>query len=777
MNRLLAFFLLWLIALPAAAGDCALDGSVCLDNTPCKLIAGVNVCLTDIGATCWQYQDTYTCTKPQSLLQCQPFIDLMPDCWQTNSICSQNDPSSGACLTHDENWQCKDWTMATPPYVTKLADTITYVKNAINDTSCNAFGPSCTKTSETCTDGPSTKVISGISVYKDCWQWNRTYSCTSMNAANCSAVTTDPTCTLTATTCASLDAFGNCAQYDKSYTCSSGTVATGSTDCTSGAPPCSTTTTQLPPSSTVQGCQISMDPTPTTCSKVRNVVVNQSFVYQCFIDGTGDYCAPLVSAGCTQNATPVCTATDPATGACTSTTYTYLCGTQLSTLPTNVTYLNSVSTLVSDTVTDNCTSEAANQYCTLDSDTCIDGPSTKVINGLSVTETCWEWSDSYTCGVLNNSDCADLNSDPYCSLTSNTCVDTLTNGLCDLWDNKYTCTSATTPTQTVTSCNNQVTCINGFCYGSGSNPDPDFMTPVAWMEMARQAGQYQDKATLEIFKGAPSQCRVRTAGTCCKVTGAGQSTNSAVYGSTGYTSSITSNVARNAVQFVGSTYVYDSLFMSDLVPTGALNFAYGGGLGGTIGGASYAPNVSFYGLSVTYTNGSFAFGFDPYSFAIAVAIQVYQQVLSCQMNTDEGILSIRRGANLCEYVGTYCSAKVLGWCYEHKQAYCCFNSKLAKIINTQGRAQLGRTFGSPQAPDCSGFTPTELGSLDFATMDMSEFYAEIVPKNLDIVGTTAVVSDNVNCKTANGSYFGSTDPLCTSGATPGVILNTPIVRP
>jgi conjugal transfer mating pair stabilization protein TraN len=52
---------------------------------------------------------------------------------------------------------------------------------------------------------------------------------------------------------------------------------------------------------------------------------------------------------------------------------------------------------------------------------------------------------------------------------------------------------------------------------------------------------------------------------------------------------------------------------------------------------------------------------------------------------------------------------------------------LARLINAQGRAQLGRGWGTAEQPDCSGFSVAELQALDFARMDLSEFYAEIAP--------------------------------------------------
>ena len=97
---------------------------------------------------------------------------------------------------------------------------------------------------------------------------------------------------------------------------------------------------------------------------------------------------------------------------------------------------------------------------------------------------------------------------------------------------------------------------------------------------------------------------------------------------------------------------------------------------------------------------------------------------------------MKRDSRLCTGVGSYCSTRIpiIRVCIETTESYCCFNSRLARIINEQGRAQLGRTWGAPQFPDCSGFTLAQLQALDFSRMNLSEFYAEIAP-TLPDVGT------------------------------------------
>jgi len=114
----------------------------------------------------------------------------------------------------------------------------------------------------------------------------------------------------------------------------------------------------------------------------------------------------------------------------------------------------------------------------------------------------------------------------------------------------------------------------------------------------------------------------------------------------------------------------------------------------------------------------------------------------------------RRNARLCHAVGTYCSSciRVLGRCVScitHTTNKCCFNSALARIIQEQGRQQLDKSWGSARNPDCSGFTVAQLQSLDFARMDLSEFYASIVPT---LPNAAAVQSGNVG--RAAGCYYG-----------------------
>lgn len=95
-------------------------------------------------------------------------------------------------------------------------------------------------------------------------------------------------------------------------------------------------------------------------------------------------------------------------------------------------------------------------------------------------------------------------------------------------------------------------------------------------------------------------------------------------------------------------------------------------------------------------------------------------------SSDEKALGKAKEKKLTVYVGEYCSSKVLGVCLEKKRGYCQFDSKLARIVQEQGRRdQLGVGFGSGKSPDCRGVTVDELQQLDFGVINFSDFYSDL----------------------------------------------------
>ncbi len=50
---------------------------------------------------------------------------------------------------------------------------------------------------------------------------------------------------------------------------------------------------------------------------------------------------------------------------------------------------------------------------------------------------------------------------------------------------------------------------------------------------------------------------------------------------------------------------------------------------------------------------------------------------------------------------------------------------MARLIQQNGRAQLGTGFGSPEAPDCEGLSPEQLSRIDFSRINFSEIFEDI----------------------------------------------------
>lgn len=99
-------------------------------------------------------------------------------------------------------------------------------------------------------------------------------------------------------------------------------------------------------------------------------------------------------------------------------------------------------------------------------------------------------------------------------------------------------------------------------------------------------------------------------------------------------------------------------------------------------------------------------------------------LVALRCNAQELLLHERDAQGLCAYVGTYCSDSFLGVCLTKKKVYCCFESKLSRILQEQGRQQLPKPWSKPKTESCAGFTIDEFARLDLSIMDFSEVYAE-----------------------------------------------------
>lgn len=400
-------------------------------------------------------------------------------------------------------------------------------------------------------------------------------------------------------------------------------------------------------------------------------------------------------------------------------------------------------------------------------DICVDTTPCKTFSGVTaclngvalpngatrVNASCWQYQATFTCEDSSSIDSCQPLRDRGCGQIGTTCLSTDPSGKCVTADFTFSCPDKPPTTKQETVCDTSY-CKDGTgCFNTTSTPDKDFGQAAAMVEVSRQAGVYGvDPTKVEVFKGYLEECSVKVLGgtelkSCCKSSGGGGGyTNHAVL-SAGLSAAggIGGAYAKDAIK-TGSSYVYDALYAqtdSALIDKGLTS------MNSWASDLSSSANFGAYGFTFSFSAESgFAFvGFDPYSFAISIAIQMVTEWLSC--TPDEQTLSMKRGQNLCVFVGSYCSSKipVINVCIEVKQQSCCFNSILAKTVNRQGRAQLGLP-----ANQCGGFNQSQLQAMDFSKMDFSEFIASL---NVDSVNHGALNNQiNSTVQQKVNTYYG-----------------------
>ena len=107
---------------------------------------------------------------------------------------------------------------------------------------------------------------------------------------------------------------------------------------------------------------------------------------------------------------------------------------------------------------------------------------------------------------------------------------------------------------------------------------------------------------------------------------------------------------------------------------------------------------------------------------------------SCPASTKE-LRARRDDARACHYIGIH-KKKVFGVTLKKRKVYCCFNSKMARVVHEQGRGQLiekglwdtaeNGGWGRAKNPLCGGMSAEQLQEIDFDAVDFSEIYADLL---------------------------------------------------
>lgn len=273
--------------------------------------------------------------------------------------------------------------------------------------------------------------------------------------------------------------------------------------------------------------------------------------------------------------------------------------------------------------TNTCGPLASDPLCELQSSTCFDSNNPRLIDGVSVSRDCWEYTDTFRCydqngGKGEDDYCQELR-DAGCTQSGSTCADYL-YGRCIAWEQTYQC-SVPGKSRTVEDCSAASYCQDGNCFESGYEANTDFGLAASYLSAASEMATDLGGTPLSIFTGKHHTCKKVALGfkNCCKDSG--------------------------------------------------------------------------WGLSFDLS----------------------------QCSESEKVLGEKRGAGMCHYIGSYKDNSLFPNRYD---SYCCFNSKLARIIHEQGRLYVPLGWGSAKNSVCRGFTPEELQQIDFGKIDFSEFFAD-----------------------------------------------------
>lgn len=373
-----------------------------------------------------------------------------------------------------------------------------------------------------------------------------------------------------------------------------------------------------------------------TCTETLTLAATQHFACATGYTLSGNTCTSTVGAsidgyscpsGYTLSGTTcIVSATQPATMAYSCPTGAVLSGT------------NCVSTTTPQSAT--------GQTCQTPVETCTDpSPTSRTVDGVTVSHSCWAWNRSYQCATLKPAnDCSSLQSQSNCKFDHEECLD----DNCMTKSEVYLCTSSSsTGTAQATACSGDLYCIDGSCTQVEREASPDFADALTAINAMGDSNTQFDRDTLTIFGGSATGCHKPLFGlvNCC----AGK-------------------------------------------VSGVLTFAVG---------------------AAALTAG--------YSALLGLATQFLALFLCSQ---EEITLDVKDRMGVCHYVGEYCSQKLLFVCASIRRSYCCFQTKLARVIQEQGREQLNKSWGTPKNPDCSGFTIDQFSQLDLSKMDFTEVYGD-----------------------------------------------------
>ena len=702
----------------SAAAECMKTGSVCVEPGGTRIVNGIPV-----TRECWAWEDEYTClTEDAGVDGCATLNAARVEaaCIKKAGICKESVTDvdgKTVCLSETEHWMCEK-TIELPALNAEWTSKTEEVLPSVDWSACEELheNAACRETNRTCVNGSA----------GECTQF---FQCGERDAKGCTAL-----------------AEGGC-QQQGSLTCDPDSpdcaVQTGTFVCVGKLPATvveagragdvevtdDKVTSSGAPAEDLTACTAAQDTgcklTRSVCSEAggRRVINGKVYyapcwgytkTYTCEGEGETSTCTALEADKRCRKESGTCLETGP-DGMCRKAESIYVCGTDASVIePGDAELIENVTTNVGDVSVSDCGALTEDASCRKTEEVCAE--SVTLSDG---TVKCLKNVVTFLCGnggTGESDECKAYAENSHCREVKTECLATDAAGACTLTTKTYVCRESATDETVGETCGDTV-CIAGLCEAAKDEVSTDFAKSAALLEVVRQAAAYGDIGADQLFSGEESGCTVKAAGfSCCRSATAEESVK---YSNTALATALTVGVdaAWEAVKYAGSPYVYDML-SSTPAASGLLHRLYGNAASG-----AYSPSLSYYGVTASVSNGSLTLSFSPGAFIFSAGLEMAQEYFSC--TKDDQLHALRRSQNLCHYVGSWCAKKGGVLCLEKKEAWCCFNSRLALAVQEGARAQLGLGWGDPEKPDCRGLTVAEFELLDFSKIDLTAVVADI----------------------------------------------------
>jgi hypothetical protein len=187
---------------------CRLAAHTCVDSTPCKLdSSGATVCLAGVTppagglnstATCWRYQDDYSCIAENHIDYCAPSRRRKGVPWSARPATARRSTAPATNIPDGINAPTSRHRPSTPTVV-ELNTSYTITSNTLDTSQCASLASSanCVHAATTCTDSTPCKTINGLQVClttvshcragaqssgDSCWTRSEDYTCAGSDA-------------------------------------------------------------------------------------------------------------------------------------------------------------------------------------------------------------------------------------------------------------------------------------------------------------------------------------------------------------------------------------------------------------------------------------------------------------------------------------------------------------------------------------------------------------------------------------------------------------------